>query len=108
MFVGFTGHPPRSLRPAMPTPATAPSSPPPASARPPFLWINISLFLITFLAAAVAVPWYGLTHGFSTAAWALFGVGLAANEMSITAGYHRLWAHRTYEAHPALRVLFVI
>jgi stearoyl-CoA desaturase (delta-9 desaturase) len=28
--------------------------------------------------------------------------------MSITAGYHRLWAHRTYEAHLALRIFYLI
>jgi len=28
--------------------------------------------------------------------------------MSITAGYHRLWAHKTYDAHPALQWLYAI
>jgi stearoyl-CoA desaturase (delta-9 desaturase) len=31
-----------------------------------------------------------------------------ANGMAVTAGYHRLWAHRTYEAHWSLRLLYLI
>jgi len=92
----------------MPPSPTAPCSASPAAAGAPLIWTNILLFSLTFLVAAVAVPWYGLTHHLSLTAWVLFGVFLIANEMSITAGYHRLWAHRTYEAHWSLRLLFVI
>ncbi len=81
---------------------------PSAARSAPPIWVNIALFSLTFLAAIVVVPWYGITHGYSAAAWVLFGVFLAANELSITAGYHRLWAHRTYEAHWSLRVLYLI
>ncbi len=28
--------------------------------------------------------------------------------MSITAGYHRLWSHKTYDAHPVVRVVLAI
>lgn len=107
MFARFTGH---SVEPptAMPSRPTVPSSASPAVAGARPIWTNILLFSLTFLGALILVPWYGLTHGYSAAAWVLFGVFLAANEMSITAGYHRLWAHRAYEAHWSLRVLFVI
>jgi stearoyl-CoA desaturase (delta-9 desaturase) len=86
------------------------SAPAPSSSVPsaPPVWTNIILFSLTFLAAAVLVPWYGITHGFSTSAWVLLGVFLAANELSITAGYHRLWAHRAYEAHWSLRLVFLV
>jgi stearoyl-CoA desaturase (delta-9 desaturase) len=60
------------------------------------------------LVAVIAVPWYGFTKGFSLGSWAFFAFFLIANEMSITGGYHRLWAHRAYEAHPALRWFFMI
>jgi len=88
------------------TSASTPAKPAVPSA--PWVWTNILLFSLTFLVAAVVVPWYGLTHGYSAAAWIVFGVFLAANELSITAGYHRLWAHRTYEAHWSVRALFLI
>ncbi|MGC8516928.1 MAG: acyl-CoA desaturase [Steroidobacteraceae bacterium] len=86
------------------------SAPAPSSSVPsaPPIWTNIILFSLTFLAAAVLVPWYGIAHGYSAAAWVLLGVFLTANELSITAGYHRLWAHRAYEAHWSLRLVFMV
>ena len=87
---------------------SASTSPKPAVPSAPWVWTNILLFSLTFLVAVVVVPWYGLTHGYSAAAWIALGVFLAANELSITAGYHRLWAHRTYEAHWSVRALFLI
>jgi stearoyl-CoA desaturase (delta-9 desaturase) len=74
----------------------------------PLIWVNALLFLLTFMGAVTIVPWYGILHGYSTAAWVSFGVLLAANGLSITAGYHRLWAHRTYEAHWIVRLVFMI
>jgi stearoyl-CoA desaturase (delta-9 desaturase) len=69
---------------------------------------NVVLFTASLLAALVLVPWRGFTHGFSAGSWAFCVFFLVANGMSITGGYHRLWAHRAYDAHPALKVLFVI
>ena len=71
--------------------------------KPPLIWTNTLMFVLTALAAAVLVPWYGLTHGFTGADVGVFLFFLIANGMAITAGYHRLWAHRTYEAHWSLR-----
>ena len=81
---------------------------PAVEARAPLIWTNILLFSLTFLAAVVVVPWYGLRHGYSAGAWVLFGIFWVAHELSITAGYHRLWAHRTYEAHWSLRLIFMV
>ncbi|HYL70599.1 MAG TPA: fatty acid desaturase, partial [Candidatus Dormibacteraeota bacterium] len=58
--------------------------------------------------AAILVPWYGLTHGFSPAAWVMCVVFAGANGMAITAGYHRLWAHRTYDAHWSVRLVYLL
>ena len=74
----------------------------------PRLWTTTLLFSITLLAALVLVPWYGLTHGFSLGSWLCYAFFLIANGVSITGGYHRLWAHRTYEAHWTLRLFFMI
>jgi len=75
---------------------------------PPLVWTNALMFALTFAAAAILVPWYGLTHGFSAADWGVFVFFLVANGMAITAGYHRLWAHRTYEAHWTLRLCYLV
>jgi stearoyl-CoA desaturase (delta-9 desaturase) len=79
-----------------------------AFAHAPQIWVNIWLFVLTFLGAVIIVPWYGIVHGYSTAAWLSFALLLGANGMSITAGYHRLWAHRTYEAHWSVRLILML
>ncbi|MBV9726401.1 MAG: acyl-CoA desaturase, partial [Gammaproteobacteria bacterium] len=42
----------------------------------PIVWANALMFALTFAAAAILVPWYGLAHGFSSADWAVFAVFL--------------------------------
>lgn len=74
----------------------------------PLIKLNAWLFLLTFLAAVTVVPWYGITHGYGMAAWLSFVLLLGANGMSITVGYHRLWAHRTYDAHWSVRLLLML
>ena len=66
------------------------------------------MFAVTFGVAVTAVPWYGFTHGYHVAAWVSFTLLLGANGMAITCGYHRLFAHATYQAHPALKVAYLL
>lgn len=66
------------------------------------------MFAATFLTAVVVVPWYGFAIGYHTAAWVWFVLLLGANGMSITCGYHRLFAHATYEANPVLKVAYLL
>ncbi len=81
---------------------------PGAENKPQLIWVNTLMFILTGLAAIVLVPWYGLTSGYSAGAWIAFGVLVALNEMSITAGYHRLWAHKTYDATVVVRFIYMI
>ncbi|OJJ46844.1 hypothetical protein ASPZODRAFT_95272 [Penicilliopsis zonata CBS 506.65] len=63
-------------------------------------WINTTLILIIPLLGCVAACYTPLR--LATAAWTVlyyFWTGLG-----ITAGYHRLWAHRCYEASLPLRI----
>ncbi|KAJ5676651.1 uncharacterized protein N7477_002284 [Penicillium maclennaniae] len=63
-------------------------------------WINTTLILIVPSLGCVAAFYTQLR--LPTAIWALvyyFWTGLG-----ITAGYHRLWAHRSYEAYLPLRI----
>jgi stearoyl-CoA desaturase (delta-9 desaturase) len=71
-------------------------------------WTPTLMFLLTFAVAITAVPWYGFARGYHTAAWVWFAVFLAANGMAITCGYHRLFAHATYQAHPILKVAYLL
>lgn len=69
----------------------------------PVNWGVTAVLGLTFLAAVTIVPWYGIVHGFSGWAWLFFGIFIVLNGIGIGSGYHRLWSHRTYEAHPALK-----
>jgi stearoyl-CoA desaturase (delta-9 desaturase) len=76
--------------------------------RAPLIWTNTLIFALTALVAAIGVPWYGLAVGFKAASWAWCAIFLVANGMSITAGYHRLWSHRAYDANAAVRIVYMI
>ena len=76
--------------------------------KPKIIWLNVSVFVITFLFAAIAVPYRAMTHGFDGAEIAMATLCFVYCGMSITAGYHRLWSHKTYQAHSSLRFIFAI
>ena len=69
----------------------------------PINWAVTAVLGLTFLVAVTVVPWYGVVHGYSAWAWTFFGIFLVLNGIGIGSGYHRLWSHRAYEAHPALK-----
>jgi stearoyl-CoA desaturase (delta-9 desaturase) len=74
----------------------------------PLLWTNVVFFALWTLATIVAVPWYVAAHGVS---WmeiaALLGLWMITG-LSITAGYHRLFAHKAYSASSAVRLFFAV
>lgn len=74
----------------------------------PINWTNMILFTATPLAALTLVPWYGFTYGYSSYDWIAFVLMMGFCGVSITAGYHRLWSHKTYKAHPLLRFIFAL
>jgi stearoyl-CoA desaturase (delta-9 desaturase) len=81
-----------------------------SSERPhrPIVWLNVAFLTLTPLAAAIAVPWYIVKYGIT---WVEIGacvLMLLVTGLSITAGYHRLFAHRAYAAPAAVRALFAI
>jgi stearoyl-CoA desaturase (delta-9 desaturase) len=69
-------------------------------------WTNI-IFLVAVHALAGVAIWWAYAH-FSW--WtALLGAGwFVLCGLSITAGYHRLFAHRTYEAVPGVRFIALL
>lgn len=76
--------------------------------KPKLLWLNITVFTLTGLITLIGVPAYALLHGFDGWQIAAMVIGIAICEISITAGYHRLWSHRAYEAHWLLRLNLAI
>jgi stearoyl-CoA desaturase (delta-9 desaturase) len=77
-------------------------------AKPPLILINSAIFVALPLAALILVPAWGIYHGYSLSLWLTALLFLYLNGLSITGGYHRLWAHNAYDAHPALKVFFAL
>lgn len=74
----------------------------------PINWIPALVLISTPLAALLIVPYYLWTHTVSWQVWAVFAFFMAWNGLSITVGYHRLWSHRTYQAHPIVKWFLLI
>ncbi len=76
--------------------------------KAPINWINMWLFSLTPALALVLVPAYGFFYGYDAFEWSVFVIMMGVCGMSITAGYHRLWSHKTYKAHPVIRFLLAV
>lgn len=76
--------------------------------KPAIIWLNVSIFSITGLIALIGVPYYAFAVGFDLFTVIATVVSLGFCGLSITAGYHRLWAHKTYQAHPVVEFIFAI
>lgn len=79
------------------------------SRRPRLAWLNISFLAATHVAAiAGGIAYFALRGPPSWTIWALAFVWAALTIFGISAGYHRLFSHRAYEAHPALRAFLLL
>lgn len=78
-----------------------------APEKPPLLWHNILFMTLTPIAAVILTPIYLYQHGSSWGLWIFFCVAFAISNMSITTGYHRYFAHRSYDVHPLIEFLYI-
>lgn len=70
-------------------------------------WTNVHFLVAAHLVAAFAIVYMAAVH-FS---WWTVGLALLLAlfcGLAVTAGYHRLFSHRTYEAHPLVRAFFLL
>jgi stearoyl-CoA desaturase (delta-9 desaturase) len=74
--------------------------------KPPLNLVNAIIFLGFPIAALILVPLWGFYNGYDAFQWLWALAFLYLNGLSITGGYHRLWAHKAYEASPALKWFF--
>jgi stearoyl-CoA desaturase (delta-9 desaturase) len=70
-------------------------------------WINIIFFAVTTLVALIGTPLYIYQYGVTGSEIALFVFFVIATPMSITTGYHRLFAHATYKTNAVIRFLLL-
>ena len=68
----------------------------------------MSIFVVTTLIAFVATPLWAIYVGIGSTEIICAVVLFFFTGMSITAGYHRLWSHKTYQAHPVVKVILAI
>lgn len=76
--------------------------------KPPLIWTNVLVFSITFLVAVIGVPYYAIVYGFDSVEVIATLCCMGFCTFSITAGYHRLWSHKAYEANAVVRFIFAI
>lgn len=70
--------------------------------------VNFLFLALTPIAAITSVYAWLKTEDFS---WGLLGLGVFLyflTGISITAGYHRLFAHRAYDANPVVKLFFLL
>src|SRR5882672_1766118 len=77
------------------------------------LWKNICWPIASFIipahfVAAIGTYYYATLHGFQLSTVILAVVFLFLTTFGISGGYHRLFAHATYEAHPILKIFYLI
>ena len=70
-------------------------------------WVRIAFFVLSPVVGILGTAAWALTHGVAWWQPALFFVLYACVGVSVTAGYHRLFAHRTYECHPAVQAFYL-
>jgi stearoyl-CoA desaturase (delta-9 desaturase) len=78
------------------------------SVKPPLEPVNVAIFAGLPIAALLLVPAWGIYHGYDGFQWLWALAFLYLNGLSITGGYHRLWAHKAYQAQPVLRWFFAL
>jgi stearoyl-CoA desaturase (delta-9 desaturase) len=73
-----------------------------------FDWVNAAFITLTPIAAVTATLLYVHYSGFHWGDLVSFAIMYALTGTAITAGYHRYYSHRTYEAHPLVQIAMLI
>ena len=71
-------------------------------------WLNAVFILGTPPLAVIGGVWHGFTYGLTWVEAVIFFVWYFACGLSITVGYHRLFSHRSHEAHWPLRLSYAL
>jgi stearoyl-CoA desaturase (delta-9 desaturase) len=70
--------------------------------------VNASFLTGIPILAAIGMVWYTMNHGVSSAELSIFGFMYIACGLSITAGYHRLFSHRTHKGAWPIRLFYAL
>ena len=70
--------------------------------------VNASFLTGIPVLAVIGLVWYSMNHGVSSVELTIFGFMYIATGLSITAGYHRLFSHRTHKGAWPLRLFYAL
>jgi stearoyl-CoA desaturase (Delta-9 desaturase) len=70
-------------------------------------WINTSFLIITPILALVWTPFHIYLNGLEPGVIIFFLIFSVITSLSITGGYHRLFAHRSYQVRPWVKFLYL-
>lgn len=71
-------------------------------------WVSSSFLILTFFGAVIGVPLYFIRFGIDPFLVLLFLGLFILTGMSITLGYHRLFAHRAFQAKSPLKLVVLL
>ena len=70
--------------------------------------VNTSFLFLTPFATIIAIYYWLSIDGFSWAMVSIAVIFYTMTGLSITAGYHRLFAHKAYDANPLVKFFFLV
>jgi stearoyl-CoA desaturase (Delta-9 desaturase) len=79
-----------------------------SSSNKKIYWPTTLFLTLTPIISFIAVPWYIVQNGFPTGILIFAVIYAFLTNLSITAGYHRLMSHRSYEAHAIPKLFFLL
>ena len=71
-------------------------------------WVNSTFLLLITLLALVGAPLFLIFHGTDWVIMGMFAFYVIATGMSITLGYHRLFAHLSFKAKWPVRLFTLV
>lgn len=70
-------------------------------------WVNLIFMLIVHVVAVAGSIWYLSEHELAAHHLIIWGSGFVLTTLAISAGYHRLFAHRNYQTGRALKGIWL-
>lgn len=71
-------------------------------------WSNLAFITLTPVLAVLGSIWLYTSHAIHPLTWFLFAFMMIMTGLGITAGYHRLFSHRSYRAHWSIQLLLLM
>lgn len=81
---------------------------PAQSAERPLDWVNAAFLIGTPLIAVFGTAWYVRNYGVTWLEIADVAVMFVLTSLSVTAGYHRFFSHRSYECSKAVKLFYLV